>query len=492
MPQVRIVMSLSDNTFAPKEKSDNSTNSPITKKVFISYSHDSDEHCDRVASLSKKLHKDGLVTILDKDVTPNEGWPIWINNNIIEADYVIVICTKTYCKRFYGNESSEGGKGVAFEGGIIIQQLYDVKNKTLKFVPVVFSVSDVQYIPDPLRSKSRYILDRDYKTLLGFLLLGHSVHSSSMCNQLERKNTSYSPTYIAGLIDKSKQVSAFIKLKDERTKLDQPKTLGFLLTGHPKEWPDGFKYILMHKMGCLTKKEHKPTPELRILNNEDVFLDDVKASSYLWDMIAQAAENCIPTTEGIRSRLSELKSSYIFIRPIASSTRERRPEFITKLLSTWCSIELDRRSFNHYLILIYPSGDNTLGFWQRKVLRKRTLQEKFSVELEKVSLQECLLPELESPIPNNVQDWLKYHVNPEIKDAVENEIESEIKKKFKFTALGKRRWLDIDLYDALEVASESKNQKKEIELIKKFGIPHVYLRDIIKEIFEKPEFANRY
>ena len=50
------------------------------------------------------------------------------------------------------------------------------------------------------------------------------------------------------------------------------------------------------------------------------------------------------------------------------------------------------------------------------------------------------------------------------------------------------KWLEDILFDNHKLARE----KKEIELIKKFGIPHVYLRDIIKEIFEKPEFANRY
>jgi hypothetical protein len=46
--------------------------------VFISYSHDSDAHRDRVLGLSERLRADGIATILDRYVekgSPPEGWP---------------------------------------------------------------------------------------------------------------------------------------------------------------------------------------------------------------------------------------------------------------------------------------------------------------------------------------------------------------------------------------------------------------------------------
>ena len=43
--------------------------------VFISYSHDSQEHADRVLDFSDKLVKDGIDCILDQyETAPAVGW----------------------------------------------------------------------------------------------------------------------------------------------------------------------------------------------------------------------------------------------------------------------------------------------------------------------------------------------------------------------------------------------------------------------------------
>ncbi|MCA9710484.1 MAG: toll/interleukin-1 receptor domain-containing protein, partial [Myxococcales bacterium] len=48
---------------------------PVTKTVFISYSHESDEHQRRVLGLANQLRKDGLDARLDQyESNPPEGW----------------------------------------------------------------------------------------------------------------------------------------------------------------------------------------------------------------------------------------------------------------------------------------------------------------------------------------------------------------------------------------------------------------------------------
>ena len=42
-------------------------------RVFISYSHDSDEHRDRVLAFSERLRKDGIPTDLDRYVNEPPG-----------------------------------------------------------------------------------------------------------------------------------------------------------------------------------------------------------------------------------------------------------------------------------------------------------------------------------------------------------------------------------------------------------------------------------
>jgi len=107
--------------------------------VFISYSHDSPEHADRVLALSDRLINDGVDCILDQDETrPAEGWPRWMDRHIRDADFVIVICTETYCRRVMGEEESGLGRGVKWESTLTYQDLYDENSENRRFIPVVF------------------------------------------------------------------------------------------------------------------------------------------------------------------------------------------------------------------------------------------------------------------------------------------------------------------------------------------------------------------
>ena len=144
------------------------------KRIFISYSHDSDEHKDKVLSLSKRLRLDGLDTALDQYIngTPLQDWPRWMLDKLDEATHVLVICTEAYYRRFRGHEALNVGKGVDWEGALITQELYDAKSKTCKFVPVLFADNQEGFIPEPLRGKTRYILnsEQNYQALYDFLL----------------------------------------------------------------------------------------------------------------------------------------------------------------------------------------------------------------------------------------------------------------------------------------------------------------------------------
>ena len=118
-------------------------------KIFISYSHDSVEHKEKVLGLSERLRQDGFETLLDRYVngTPPEGWPRWMLNQLDVADYVLIVCTETYYRRFRGHEVPEKGKGVDWEGALITQELYDSRSTAIRFVPMIFASKDVEFIP---------------------------------------------------------------------------------------------------------------------------------------------------------------------------------------------------------------------------------------------------------------------------------------------------------------------------------------------------------
>jgi tetratricopeptide (TPR) repeat protein len=143
-------------------------------RVFISYSHDSPEHAQRVLAFSERLRDDGIDAQVDQYVNgaPDEGWPRWMLNELDKAEFVLVVCTETYYRRFRGHEQPGTGNGVDWEGALITLDVYKNRSRTMKFVPVLFDSTDERYIPDPLGSVTHYILDSEpaYQRLKRFLL----------------------------------------------------------------------------------------------------------------------------------------------------------------------------------------------------------------------------------------------------------------------------------------------------------------------------------
>lgn len=143
-------------------------------RVFISYSHDSPEHEKWVLALSERLRKDGIDAQVDQYIngTPSNGWARWTLDQLDEAAFVLLVCTETYYRRFRGHEQSGKGKGADFEGTLITQAIYDAYSRTVKFVPILLEPSDEQYIPELLRSLTRYTQNSEaaYERLYEFLL----------------------------------------------------------------------------------------------------------------------------------------------------------------------------------------------------------------------------------------------------------------------------------------------------------------------------------
>lgn len=141
-------------------------------RVFISYTHDSTEHKNRVWELCERLLKDGLDCRIDQhEFSPPEGWPRWCRDQVKEARFVLVVCTETYKRRYEGTEEARKGLGAKWEGFIITQELYEAEGRNSKFIPLVFSAQDTKYIPIELRAATRYVLDGedDYENLLRHL-----------------------------------------------------------------------------------------------------------------------------------------------------------------------------------------------------------------------------------------------------------------------------------------------------------------------------------
>lgn len=140
-------------------------------KIFISYSHDNQEHCEAVLAFAQRLRSDGFDATIDRFVegTPTQGWPRWMVNQVNNADFIILICTRTYYLRFMGLEESSIGAGVDFEGSIITNLLYLQKSESQRFIPTFVKDCVPEHIPDPLRQFTSYAIDSSYNKLAQFL-----------------------------------------------------------------------------------------------------------------------------------------------------------------------------------------------------------------------------------------------------------------------------------------------------------------------------------
>ncbi|HEV7676316.1 MAG TPA: tetratricopeptide repeat protein [Candidatus Angelobacter sp.] len=126
-------------------------------KIFISYSHDSDEHKDRVLELSNRFRQDGVDATIDQyEVSPPEGWPKWMERQIRESDFVLIVCTEVYLKRTEGREEPGKGHGVIWESVLTYQQIYDAGSRNERFVPVLLEGGELSHIPAPLKSATSY------------------------------------------------------------------------------------------------------------------------------------------------------------------------------------------------------------------------------------------------------------------------------------------------------------------------------------------------
>jgi tetratricopeptide (TPR) repeat protein len=147
--------------------------SPARPKVFISYSHDSKQHEERVLKLAYHLADDGIEVALDRFVNPPPAsWPRWMEEQMNPADYIVVVCSENYSAKVHGKVEKGTGKGVKWESLLSYQQIYDNDSNSSKFIPVLLEGGEYDHIPTPMKGGNHYRLgddlenDPEYEKLL--------------------------------------------------------------------------------------------------------------------------------------------------------------------------------------------------------------------------------------------------------------------------------------------------------------------------------------
>lgn len=146
-------------------------NSPT---CFISYSWDSEEQKDWVRTLAERLQKSGIMTRLDQwDLQFGMNVPRFMEENIAESDYVLMVCTPRYAERA---NSTQGGVG--WEKQIITGEMYNQSVKENKFVPLLCNADTKISIPRFLQGKYYVDFSDDQKYTINIDALVRHLHNT--------------------------------------------------------------------------------------------------------------------------------------------------------------------------------------------------------------------------------------------------------------------------------------------------------------------------
>jgi SEFIR domain family len=126
-------------------------------KVFISYSWDSESHKEWVKRLTDSLIENGVDAHLDQyDLELGDRLPKYMENQITNSDFVLIICTENYKKKADNRKS-----GVGYEGHIISGELL-LSADEKKFIPILRSDDIFNIMPIFLAGKLGVRLKDDF------------------------------------------------------------------------------------------------------------------------------------------------------------------------------------------------------------------------------------------------------------------------------------------------------------------------------------------
>ena len=124
-------------------------------RVFISYAHQSERVAKLVLGLARRLRENGVDARIDQfELSPAEGWPAWIQEQVASSDYILVICTSRYRERFDRSRSSSDEKLSVLEPMIVKNAL--AHDHVQKVIPVLLEESSDEDVPLALRVFTSY------------------------------------------------------------------------------------------------------------------------------------------------------------------------------------------------------------------------------------------------------------------------------------------------------------------------------------------------
>lgn len=131
--------------------------------VFISYSHDNEEHKSWVLKLSSDLRKHGVDAILDQwDLPIGNDLRFFMENGLSSSKLVLCICSENYVQKV---NTGKGGSG--YEGMIMTQPLLQDANSDY-IIPIVRNNYSEDKVPKAFGSKLHIDFSDDDKYVVKY------------------------------------------------------------------------------------------------------------------------------------------------------------------------------------------------------------------------------------------------------------------------------------------------------------------------------------
>ena len=156
-------------------------------KVFISYSHDSQEHKKWVLDLATRLRNSGIDAIIDQwELKPGDDLPHFMETHLANSDYVVMVCTETYVTK-----ANKGIGGVGYEKMIITADLL-ANIDSNKVIPIIRQ-NGSHSVPTFLKSKLFINFSHSGNYEYSFDELVRTFHGAPLFQKPEIGNNPFTP-----------------------------------------------------------------------------------------------------------------------------------------------------------------------------------------------------------------------------------------------------------------------------------------------------------
>ncbi|GAA4531035.1 toll/interleukin-1 receptor domain-containing protein [Amycolatopsis samaneae] len=117
--------------------------------VFLSYTHDTEEHCQAVLEFAGFLKGNGITVLIDRWAgVSRRDWQLWSQRNIPGADYIIVVASEVYRRVGDGDSTYDRNRGGQWEVALLRDALQENRPKwTEKILPVILPGHGIDGIP---------------------------------------------------------------------------------------------------------------------------------------------------------------------------------------------------------------------------------------------------------------------------------------------------------------------------------------------------------